>query len=309
MPRCGGLAFKALATFLYLSFALWAGDQALWQEFGLLHTQTAQHGKLSVTTYQLKDLTGALAAWEWQRSHDGHTCDLAPFCNQDEKRTVLSDDNYVIVFAGGAPTKAQVAETLKVLPDKRGSALPAILSFLPQQGMVPNSARYVLGPESANAFVPELSTSKLGFEDGAEAQVVAYQLKPGDKPVRLAIFDYATPEMARLHAADLKRLPNVYVKRSGVLLAIVLPPATQEESDTLLSRVQYEAKITWNDVPPPSPIKPMYLLLRNIIYFSVLLSALALAAGLMYACMRVYRRRYGTLDAEEAMTTLHLTGD
>ncbi|MFL6415978.1 MAG: hypothetical protein ACJ74Y_09965, partial [Bryobacteraceae bacterium] len=78
--------------------------------------------------------------------------------------------------------------------------------------------------------------------------------------------------------------------------------------DTLLSRVQYEAKITWNEVPPPSPIKPLYQLLTDIIYLSVLLSALCLAAGLFYASIRIYRRRYGTLESEEAMTTLNLTG-
>jgi len=36
---------------------------------------------------------------------------------------------------------------------------------------------------------------------------------------------------------------------------------------------------------------------------------LGLLGGLVYAAMRLYRRRYGTLEAEEAMTTLHLTGE
>jgi len=29
----------------------------------------------------------------------------------------------------------------------------------------------------------------------------------------------------------------------------------------------------------------------------------------MYAGMRIYRRRYGQLEAQEAMTTLHLRGE
>ena len=41
---------------------------------------------------------------------------------------------------------------------------------------------------------------------------------------------------------------------------------------------------------------------------SVILSALCLAAGLVYAAIRVYRRRYGTLEADEAMTILNLSG-
>lgn len=298
-----------LAAFFSLSFGLFADDQSLWREYGLVHSETAPFGKMTLTSYQMKDPTGALAAWEWLRSPLGRSCDLAPFCNQLGDRTVVSDFNYVLIFEHGLPTKAEVAAAMKLVPNKRDSSLPAILTFLPQQGLVPNSARYVLGPASLNAFAPELASFKAGFESGAEAQVADYHVGKNDKPVRLAIFYYAAPEMARLHAADLKRLSGVHVKRSGVLVVAALPPASPEESDTLLSRIQYEAKVTWNETPPPSPIKPMYRLLMNIIYLSIVLTALCLLAGLMYAGMRVYRRRYGTLESDEAMTTLHLTGD
>jgi hypothetical protein len=44
------------------------------------------------------------------------------------------------------------------------------------------------------------------------------------------------------------------------------------------------------------------------LYLSIVLSGLCLVAGLIYAAMRIYRRRYGTLETEEAMTTLHLGG-
>ena len=115
--------------------------------------------------------------------------------------------------------------------------------------------------------------------------------------------------MARLHVPDFKLAAGSHVKRSGVLVAAVLGPASDDDADTLLSRVGYEAKITWNESPQPSPVKPLYQLFLNILYMSGLLSVLCLTAGLFYAGMRVYRRRYGTLDADEAMTTLHLRGD
>jgi hypothetical protein len=44
-------------------------------------------------------------------------------------------------------------------------------------------------------------------------------------------------------------------------------------------------------------------------YLSIILTGLCTLAGLIYAGMRIYRRRYGQLEQEEAMTTLHLTGD
>ena len=307
MPRSRSLVLTTLVAIFFLSTTLLGDDQALWTEYGLVHSGILQQGKLNITTYEMKDPTGALAAWEWQRSPNGKTCDLAPACNQDGSRTVVSDVNYLLVIEGAAPPKAQVAAIINSLPNKRDSSLPAILTFLPQQAMVANSARYILGPVSLNAFAPELASAKPGFENGAEAQLADYRIGKENKPVRLVLFYYATPEMARIHTANFKRLSGLSVKRSDVLVALTLPPATREQSDTLLSRVQYDAKITWNDSPPPSPIKPLYQLLLNIIYLSLILAAVCLVAGLFYAGMRVYRRRFGTLEADEAMTTLHLT--
>jgi hypothetical protein len=295
-----------LLTLTAASLALPADDKALWQEFGLQQTTTAKAGKLNVTIYRMKDLTGSLAAWEWQRSPQSHTCAAGLFCSTDGKRTVISEENYLFSF-DGLPTKPQFDALLKTLPERHDSSLPAILTFVPRSDLVPNSARYVLGPTSLASFVPDLASVKPGFEQGAEAQVADYKSHSGT-PLHLALFYYPTPEMARIHSADFKAIPNTHVKRSGVLVAVVHGPATDQQANSLLSRIEYEAKIVWNDIPPPSPIKPLYQLLRNIIFFSVALSALALAAGLVYAGLRVYRRRYGTLEDEESMTTLHLTG-
>ena len=292
----------ALAAFL-----LRADDAALWKEYGLVRQQTSTHGKDAVTTYQMKDLTGALAAWESLRSANAKSCELAQLCTVDGHRTVISSENYVVVFDGPVPKRAAVDALLQSLPNKRDSSLPAILTFLPKQGLVADSARYVLGPVSLSQFAPELTGAKPGFDQSAEAQVASYRVGKTDTPARLALFYYLTPEMARIHAADFKRVVGSHVKRSGVLVAIVLGAPSEDAADTLLSRVGYEAKITWNDVPPPSPIKPLYQLLANIIYLSVILSALCLAAGLVYAAIRIYRRRYGTLEADEAMTILNLS--
>jgi hypothetical protein len=161
-----------------------------------------------------------------------------------------------------------------------------------------------------DAFAPELKGVNLGFDVGAEGEVASYKSGSG-KPVRLALLEYPTPDMARRYAAAVEKVPGMGVKRSGALVAAVLPPAPKEQADALLGRVQYEAKIVWNEEPSagPSPVQTMYQLLINIIYLSCILSAICFLAGLFYAGMRVYRRRYGNLESEEAMTTLHLTGD
>jgi hypothetical protein len=299
----------ALAALAFPGLVSAANDPALWNEYGLVHTEPGKKGKLAYTAYRFKDLTGALAAWEWQRSPEGKACAQAPYCTQDGKKTVVFQDNYLVVFEKAEPRKTDVETVLAGLPNKSDTALPAILTFLPRQGLVPDSARYVLGEESLKQFAPELEGTDPGFAQGGEAQVAQYTVDGPANPVRLAIFYYPTPEMARLHSTKFHLVQGAHVKRSGVLVALVYGGATDRQADTLLSRVGYEAKITWNDTPPPPPIKPLYRLLLNIIYASVLLSAIGLTAGLIYAGMRLYRRRYGQLDDQEAMTTLHLRAE
>lgn len=302
--------YQLILSLLLVFTSLLGGqtNSALLNEYGFINEQVTQQGKLSVHSYKLKDLTGALAAWESMRLPDAKPCDLAPVCSRTGNDLLISTGNYVLKLTGPLPTKAEVEAIINTLPDRQETSLPAILTFLPQEGLVPNSTRYILGPESLKAFAPELSEAKPGFDQGAEAQVATYKL--GNRsPARLALFYYPTPEMARLHATDFKIHIGPHVKRSGVLVAAIYGPVTDDAADTLLSRVSYEAKITWNETPPPSPIKPLYQLLLNILYLSIILSCLCITAGLIYAGMRIYRRRYGNLESEESMTVLNLTGD
>jgi len=303
---------RVIGAGLLFAVCALADDQAIWREFGLADTQTVKQGAHSITAYRMKDPTGALAAWQWQRTADDHACAVTVFCAQNKTRTLINEENYVLAVDGAPLTREHLDSALNALPNRRDTSLPAILTFVPRSGLVPNSSRYILGPESLRAFIPELSGTKPGFNESAEAQTAEYEVNDaaGQKArARLAVFYYATPEMARLHAQEFKLLPNIHIKRSGVLVAMVLPGASDAQADTLLSRIEYEARITLNEEPPPSPIKPLYLLLLNIIYLSAVLSLLGLVGGLIYGGMRLYRRRYGTLEADEAMTTLHLTGD
>jgi hypothetical protein len=283
------------------------GNAAIWKEFGLMAAESAAYSgagiKTMVRAYRFKDTTGALAAWEYLRPADGKGCQLAPTCSEDADQLVVFDANYVVVLAGKRPNKKQVEDLFQQLPAKRESSLPAILTFVPRRDLVRNSARYILGPDSLKQFVPELVSVDPGFEQGAEGYFASYQVD--GSPVRLVLFYYPTPEMARLHSIQFKLVPNTVVKRSSILIAVALG-GSEKQADDLLARVQYEAKITWNDAPPANQVKILYSLFINIIIVSCILVALCTLAGLFYASMRIYRRRYGSLESEEAMTTLHL---
>jgi multisubunit Na+/H+ antiporter MnhC subunit len=228
-------------------------------------------------------------------------------CAQSGNRFLLLNANYVVEFAGIAPTKADAEALDNALPNRHASDLPPVLNFVPTANVVPNSARYILGPDSLRAMAPELANANPGFDQGAEAHFTAYRVNGG--VAKLVLFDYPSPEMARLHTVNFKLVSGAEVKRSGVLVAVVLPGATAEQAGAVLDQVRYQAKILWNEPPPPNPVPTLYKLLVNIIIISTILVALCLTAGLLYGGMRLYRRRYGTLEEDEAMTTLHLSRD
>lgn len=286
-------------------------DSAVFKEFGFVQSEYAEyrgpHGSGTVALYRMKDATGALAVWEWLRPAESHRCQLSERCTQWRMNVLINDANYVFDFRGVTPTKPELQSLIASLPDRHPSDLPPVLNFAPLKDLVPNSARYILGPDSLRATAPELMAANVGFNEGAEALYTAYHVNGGT--VKLVLFDYASPEMARIHTIDFKAIPGTQVKRSGVLVAVVLPGASERQGEAILDQVKYQAKILWNEPPPPNPVPTLYSLLMNIIIVSLILAALALTAGLLYGGMRLYRRRYGRLDEDEAMTTLHLTGE
>jgi hypothetical protein len=286
-----------------------SADAAIWKEFGLAATESAIYAgpgvKANVTAYRMKDTTGALAAWEYLRPADSKPCSLSPFCAENGSELLVFDYNYVLSITGRQPTQLQINDLFQQLPEKHESSLPAILTFVPRKNLIANSARYLLGPASLKQFAPELASSDPGFEQGAEGHLTRYM--SDGAPLRLALFYYPTPEMARLRSIQFKLIPNAVVKRSSVLTAVVLDAVSEKQADDLLTQVRYEAKITWNDPPPPNQVKILYSLFMNIIIVSCILVALCTLAGLFYAGMRIYRRRFGALESEEAMTTLRLS--
>src|SRR5947209_6393852 len=214
---CLALALVLIGTRLY------AADPVSFPEYGVVRSVTATAGKLSYTYWQTKDLTGALALWEALREPGDKPCNATPFCTLTRTnggQTVVFDGNYVVAFRG-EPKPAEVNGVIAMLPGKKETSLPALLTFLPRTGLVPGSARYVLGQASLDAYAPELSASRPGFEEGAEAQVAQYG------GAKLALLYYATPEMARQHAIGFKALGNAFVKRSGVLVAIAYGSVSQ----------------------------------------------------------------------------------
>ncbi len=281
-------------------------DQAIWQECGLQQSETARYQsgaeKFTATAWRLQDPTGALAAFEWQRPADAQPLPLAKLAVQTPTGVLLVHGNYLFSFEGYKPQVGELAAVIENLPDLDTSPLPALPTFLPTTGLVPNSERYVLGPAALEKFDPGVPPSTAAFHLGAEAQVATYRSPAGD--VKLAVFNYPTPQIAMQQVQSFQKLPGAMAKRSGPLVAVVLSPSSPDAAERLLSQVRYQASVTLSERVPTRRDNIGNLIINAFILIGILL-AFSIVAGLTMGGLKVLLRR-GKAAEEEPMILLHL---
>ena len=252
-------------------------------EYGLQAVETAGYGAFNVTASQFKDTTGAYAA-------------------SLEHPSILVG-NYVITCVGKCPKNlASLAETL---PDVSHAPLPTLLTYFPEQGIVPHSERYILGPNGLRAFAPGIPADAVAFQFGTEGEIAHYRTPKGEDT--LAIFSYPTPQMARQQAGDFQKLPGAVVKRSGPLLAIVLAPKDPQSAGRLLAQFTWRGTIT-EDERPPIVIKPQSIakMILGILALAGIILVFCVLSGLAFGVSRVLLRKFGTSGAEGPMILLNL---
>jgi hypothetical protein len=282
-------------------------DQPIWTEFGLKDSETAvyQNGtaKCTVTVWQLQDTTGSLAAFDWQRSADAKPSTAAKLAVETPDGVLLVHGNYLLAIDGYKPSKEELDALKGSLRNVDVTVLPVLPGYLPADGLVANSERYVLGPASLQKFAPGIPPSLAAFHLGAEAQLGVFHNAKGD--MQMAIFNYPTPQIAMQRLPEFGKLAGAVTKRSGPMIAIVLNPPDPDYAETLLSQVRYQAQITLDERVPNRRDNIGDLVVNAFVLIGILL-ACAVVAGLAMGGWRALRRRASHGEDAEAMITLHL---
>jgi len=203
---------------------------------------------------------------------------------------------------------AELTPTLEALPKLEQSQLPALMTYLPAEGLIPNSERYVLGPVSLERFEPRIAPSMAAFHMGAEGQLGRYKAPGSEAETNLAIFSYPTPSMARERADAFGKIQGAMVKRTGSLVAIVVAPADADAAERLLAKVNHQISLTFNEQPKEAKAKGFLGMVQNAIVFSFIMMGFCLVAGVALGGLTVLRRRFGKPENQEAMITLGLDG-
>ena len=281
----------------------------LWDEYGLQDSVQAAYqnaGKsMTVQAWRLSDSTASMGAFDYLRPADARRDpkfdDLTPNMAVTPSGGLVALGNYLVRFGGSVPDPDSVANMFRSMSRYEHSMLPTFTGYLPG-GMVPNSDRYVSGPVALQSFFPGIEPSVAGFHLGAEAAVAEY--KPD---LKLALFSYPTPYIARNREAELAKIPGAIVKRTGPLVAIVLHPADTNKAEQLLAQVRYQAVVTTGEKPATPKDNPGNFML-NVFYLIAILFGFCLASGLLFGGLRMIFRRSSSSGDEEEILALHLEG-
>ncbi|HUB79192.1 MAG TPA: DUF6599 family protein [Bryobacteraceae bacterium] len=282
-------------------------DQPIWKEYGLKSSETAtyQNGsrKFTAAVWQLTDTTGSMAAFEWQRPASATPSTAAKQAAETPDSLLLVHGNYLLSFAGYKPSKEELDALTGSLKNVDATVLPVLPSYLPSDGLVPNSERYIMGPDSLQKFAPGISPSLAAFHFGAEAQMGVFHNAKGDSP--MLIFNYPTPQIAMQRVTEFQKLNGAVAKRSGPMVAVVLEPADPDYAERLLSGVRYQAQITVDEYVPTRKDNIGDLVINAFILIGILL-AFAVVSGLALGGLRALRRHSRHGEEADAMITLHL---
>jgi hypothetical protein len=282
-------------------------DAPIWDEYGLRESETAtyQNGsaKFTATAWRLQDPTGALAAYDWQRPAKSEPSKEAALAAETAAGLLLVHGNYLLSFTGYKPTTLELDPIVESLRNVDASSLPALPGYLPSQGLVPGSERYIMGPTSLRKFNPGIPPSAAAFHLGAEAQLGVFHSPKGE--TALTIFNYPTHQIAMQQAASLGKIPGAEVKRSGPLVAVILSPPDPDAAERLLAQVRFQAEVT-RDEYVPTLRDNIGNLVVNAFILTGLLLVFCVVSGLAVGGSRAFLRHFRKGEDPDAVITLHL---
>ena len=271
-----------------------AGNRAnIVREYGVTSGERREYAngsdKATVTLFRMVDPSAAFGAFTFFREPDmalPAPVPAASYTASKRGRALLVVGNlFVDVVSdkgdktemGGAELNA-LAQGVASKVDRR--PYPPIATFLPREGLIPGSERYVLGPLALAQAFPAAAGSQsdwAGFGSSAEAIVGRYRL-PGNRPSRttgrteeglLLLILYPTQQLAAERYDALSKTfalnaeageggdkPAVFGTRSSALIALLAGADSRETAVGLLNHVHYASDVTWSapthDLTDPS---------------------------------------------------------
>jgi hypothetical protein len=290
-------------------------------EYGFTDSETATYARpdgrtLTVKADRFKDATGAYGAFTFYRDPAMKVEQIGTKSASDNERILFFRSNVLVDAKFDRVTgmsAAELRELAGMLPEAKSSAanLPTLPEYLPKQGVVENSGKYILGPQALAATKTPLSPELVNF--AADPEILTQAYSTADGPVNLMLIEYPTPQIAIERLRAFQAAPDsgtaFVARRTGPILVVENGAIGGSAAKTLLNSVNYEAEVTWNEATSVSKRDNVGSLLVAVFGLIGILLLFGLAFGIFFGGIRVFLTRYfpGTvLDLPENVEILQL---
>jgi hypothetical protein len=290
-------------------------NAALLKEYGFTDFQSGTYvrddgRKLNLKAARFADASGAYGAFTFYKLPQMLKETIPDQAASLNERVLFYRGNVLVdvVFEKvSAMSAAELRELALALPLPVGNTrnLPSLPAYLPKLGYVKNTAKYVVGPVGLEKIGSPLPAPLVDFSVGSEVATGTYQTSDGQGT--LILISYPTPQIAAEHLRqlDAARQPNpqqpgsaatlnigpVFDKRTGPMLVIATGAVSESDAKALLSLVNYEADVTWNENTYTGKKNNLGNLLLNVFMLCAILMAFSAVAGLAFGGIRIFFNR------------------
>jgi hypothetical protein len=251
-----------------------------------VHEGHIADGPVKITLFQMLDAPAAYGVYTFHRTAAGGeptpiVLGAASFRKQNQ--VYFWQSNYAVRIEGSEAAREQVAKSLSRNILGR-SQKPPVAAYLPTDNLVEGTERYLLNAEKVDRAVG-INPESLGFDSSAEAATATYRVN--GRLAHLLLVLYPTQHIAKKYtdAMDGTSGPSPFRKRAGPLLAIVYGSASETMASSILSGVNHQFKVTWDE---PLPGLGLGTMLITIFTFIGLGLAFTTMVGISYGGLRVF---------------------
>jgi hypothetical protein len=273
------------------------------KEYGFTDLETATYVRddgrqLTLKAARFSDASGAFGAFTFYNVPPMISEKIGDDAASLNERVLFYRGNILVdaVFSKlSAMSAAELRELSSTLPRPSNSDanLPSLPAYLPKQSYEKSTLKYVIGPAALEKVDSPISADLVDFKAGAELVLAKYTSSAGAGTVTL--ISYPTPQIAgehlkRIEAAQAGTSPMAD-KRTGPIVAVASGPFSRSDAQSLLSSVNYDADVTWNQNTYVDKRNNIANLLVNVIWLCAIIVGLMLVAGLAFGGIRIFIRR------------------
>jgi hypothetical protein len=281
-------------------------NAALLKEYGFKDfeggTYTRADGrKLKIKAARFEDASGAYGAFTFYKMPQMLNERIGDQGASLNERVLFYIGNILVdaVFQQlSAMSAAELRELAEALPKPGGSIanLPGLPAYLPKESYLKNTAKYVVGPLALEANGAPLPVKYVDFSKGAEVVLGGYNLSGAR--ATLMLISYPTPQIA---ATQLKHIESaqqahqldsiVTAKRTGPILVLASGSISSGDAKSLVSDVNYDADITWNERTNFTRRDNAANLIVGVILLAAIVCGISIVAGIAFGGFRVAIKR------------------